>query len=160
MAGFEMPLFKTVRNSFITAFSLLLSTTALAHDVSNCAASVKDLRNLMGDPAFSNRWVEVSMDDGKPMTVSVTDQNGLLHFQFDKADEGIWAEISGVICKYGPDLEARLSREQITVGPAAHWVFALAVANGAAFMVRRRSSSQLKIDLQGWSGYFAPMAMK
>jgi len=160
MAGFEMPRLMTVRDSFIAAFSVLLSTTVLAHDAANCASSIKDLRNLVGDPAFSSRWAEVSMDDGKPMTVAVTDRNGLLHFQFVKSGEGVWAEISGVICKNGPDLEARLSREQITVGPAAHWVFAVAVANGAAFTVRRRSSNQLKIDLQGWSGYFAPTAMK
>lgn len=150
----------TGRRAFITIYLLLISVAAYADDVRGCAATIKDLRALVGDPAFSSRWAEASMDDGKPMVVSIFEHNGILQLQFIKTGEGLWAEISGVICKNGHDLEARLSKEQITVGPAAHWMFGLAIANGAVFTLRRRLSNQLQIETQGWRGSFVPSVMK
>lgn len=150
----------TTRAAFTAVLLILLSMSANAHVVPGCAATIKELRALVDDPAFSSRWTEASMDDGKPMSVSIFERNGVLQLQFIKAGEGLWADISGVICKNGPDLEARFSKEQITVGPAAHWLVGLGIANGAVFTLRRRLSNQLQIETSGWRGSFVPSVTK
>ena len=94
------------------------------------------------------------MNDGKPLVVSIIERNGSLLLEFMKTGEGLWAEISGALCKTGTDLEARMSKEQVYFGPAANWIFRLAVANGGMFTLRRRVSSQLQIEANGWSGRF------
>lgn len=99
------------------------------------------------------------MDDGKPMVVSIIERNGKLLLEFIKTGEGLWVEVSGVICKTGLDFEARISKEQIVLGPAANWMLSLAIANGGVFTLRRRISNQLQIDAQGWSGRFVPTAI-
>lgn len=99
------------------------------------------------------------MDDGKPLVVTIVERNGALLLEFIKTGEGLWAEISGVICNNGVDLELRMSKEQISLGPAAHWMLSIALANGGIFTLRRRMSSQLQIETQGWSGRFVPTAM-
>ncbi|MFZ4539132.1 hypothetical protein [Propionivibrio sp.] len=137
----------------------LLTLSAHAHDAHGCAATIKDLRILADDPSFARRWSEVSMDDGKPLVVTIVERNGALLLEFIKTGEGLWAEISGVICNNGVDLELRMSKEQISLGPAAHWMLSIALANGGIFTLRRRMSSQLQIETQGWSGRFVPTAM-
>lgn len=149
----------TIRGSCLAIFLLLISINVHAYDVPGCASSIGELRTLVGDPLFSSRWVEVSMDDGKPMVVSIIERNGKLLLEFIKTGEGMWAVISGVICKSGIDLEARISKEQIVLGPAANWVVNLAIANGGIFTMRRRLANQLQIETQGWSGRFIPTAI-
>ena len=106
----------SIRGSCLATFLLLISINVYAYDVPGCASSIGELRTLVGDPLFSSRWVEVSMDDGKPMVVSIIERNGKLLLEFIKTGEGMWAVISGVICKSGVDLEARMSKEQIVLG--------------------------------------------
>jgi hypothetical protein len=145
-----------MRRFYIAILFLLLSLGAHADNGSGCASTIKELRILAGDPIFSNRWTEISMDDGKPMVASIIERNGKLLIEFIKTGEGLWAEISGVICKTGLDLEARISKEQIVIGPAANWMLSLAIANGGVFTLRRHLSNQLQIETQGWSGRFVP----
>ncbi|WP_422901964.1 hypothetical protein [Propionivibrio sp.] len=148
-----------MRDVCIAILLLLLSLSAHAHDAQGCAATIKDLRILAEDPSFALRWSEISMDDGKPLKVSIVERNGALLLEFMKTGEGLWAEISGVICKSGVDLELRMPREQINLGPATNWMLSLALANGGVFTLRRRMSNQLQIETQGWSGRFVPTAM-
>jgi hypothetical protein len=134
----------------------LLPTLAQAHDTPDCASTIQELRMLTGDPQFSRRWEEVSMDDGKPLVVSIVERNGSLRLEFMKTGEGLWAEIAGALCKTGNDLEARMSRDQISLGSSANWIFRLALANGGVFTLRRHLPSQLQIETRGWSGRFVP----
>ena len=99
------------------------------------------------------------MDDGKPLVVSIIERNGALSLEFIKTGEGLWAEVSGVVCKAGGDLEVRMAKEQVNLGPAANWMLSLALANGGVFTMRRRVSNQWQIETQGWSGRFVPTAM-
>lgn len=148
-----------MRCSYVAIVLLLLSFGAHADSGSGCASTIKELRILAGDPIFSKRWAEVSMDDGKPMVVSIIERDGKLLIEFIKTGEGLWAEISGVICKTGLDLEARTSKEQIVIGPAANWMLSLAIGNGGVFTLRRHISNQLQIETQGWSGRFVPTVL-
>ena len=97
------------------------------------------------------------MDDDKPLVVSIIERNGALSLEFLKVGQGLWAKTSGVICKTGTSLEARVSKEQIIVGPAANWMLSLALANGGVFTMHRHASNRLQIETQGWSGRFAPV---
>jgi hypothetical protein len=127
-----------------------------AQETAGCASTLKSFRGLLGDAAFSSRWIEVSMDDGKPLLVDIVERNGTLQLAFVKTGAGLWAEVSGVICRNGVDFEARIAREQVVLGPAAHWALGFALANGGVFTLRRRAPNQLQIETQGWSGRFAP----
>lgn len=149
----------TMRRSCIAFFLLLISINVHADDVSGCASSIGELRTLVGDPLFSRRWVEVSMDDGKPLVVSIIERNGKLLLEFIKTGEGMWAEISGVICKSGGGFEVRLSKEQVVLGPAANWMLSLAIADGGVFVLRRHLANQLQIETRGWRGRFIPRAI-
>lgn len=149
----------TMRASCIAIFLLLISINLHAHEVPGCASTIGDLRTLVGDPLFSRRWVEVSMDDGKPMVVSIIERNGKLLLEFIKSGEGMWAEISGAVCKSGLGFEVRLSREQVVLGPAANWMLSLAIADGGVFTLRRHLANQLQIETRGWRGRFIPTAM-
>ena len=148
-----------MRDKYVAISLFLLSFSVHAHDDRGCASTITELRYLVGDPLFSSRWAEVSMDDSKPLVVSFVDRKGGLMLEFMKTGEGLWAEISGVICKSGVDLEARMSKEQINMGPAANWMLGLALANGGVFTIRHAMSKQLQIETQGWSGRFVPMAI-
>ena len=97
------------------------------------------------------------MDDGKPMIVSISDQDGQLQFEFVKTGEGIWAELRGTICKTGEALEMRVAREQIHLGPAAHWALGWPLANGGVFTFRQRAPNRLQIATHGWKGSFIPL---
>lgn len=148
-----------MRGLSIAILLLLLPIGTYAHDSPGCATTIKALRILAGDPLFSSRWSEISMDDGKPLVVSIVERNGALSLEFIKTSEGLWAEISGGICKTGADLELRTTKEQVSLGPAANWMLGFALANGGVFTLRRRVSNQWQIETQGWSGRFVPTAM-
>jgi len=97
------------------------------------------------------------MDDGKPLKVSITEKNGVLSVAFVKTSKGLWADISGVICKTDKDMEIRFTAEQIRFGPAASWVLRYVLSNGGKFTLTRIGAKQLRVATTGWSGMFAPM---
>ena len=100
------------------------------------------------------------MDDGKPMLVSIIEQDGKLALEFIKTGEGLLANISGIICKAGTELEARFSKEEILLGPAANLMLRLVIADGGVFTFSYRTPNELKINLQGWNGRFVPATVK
>jgi hypothetical protein len=139
---------------------MLLSPGVRANDASECAASIHELLILVGDPLFPRRWEEISMGDGKPLMVSIVQRNGGLLLEFIKTGEGMWAEVAGVICRSGPDLKLRTTKEQIGLGSAANWMLRLALANGGVFTLQRPAANQLRIATHGWNGRFVPAALE
>lgn len=146
------------RRGACIALLALLPLAATAQETGACASTLSEFRLLLDDSSFSNQWTEVSMDDGKPLLLSIAERNGALTIEFVKTGVGLWAEISGVVCKRGAELEARVGKDRISLGPAAHWLLALALANGGVFTLSRRSAKQLQIETPGWSGRFVPTA--
>ena len=98
------------------------------------------------------------MDDGKPLRISIRENNDALTLEFIKTGEGRWAELTGVICKIGADLELRFGKEQVHLGPAANWMLRLALADGGVFRLRQPAPALLHIATHGWSGHFRPLA--
>jgi hypothetical protein len=109
----------------------------------------------MDDPAFPLKWHETTMDDGKPLVVSIHERGGTLHLEFIKIGEGLWAETAGIICAKDADLETRFTSEQIRMGPAAGWATRAAFANGGHFTLARLGTDRLRIETTGWSGTFS-----
>ena len=138
------------------AFLLLALASIGRAQETRCAASLSDFSRLLGNTALARHWVEVSMDDGKPLLVALGERDGRLSLEFVKTGAGLWAEISGVICPAGNDLELRVAREQIRFGPASHWTVRAMLANGGVFALRPGVRDQLHIETQGWSGRFVP----
>lgn len=146
------------RSCGVLCVSLLLSLGCHAQASPACAANLSELRRLLGDADFPQAWEETSMDDGKPLRVTILEKEGSLWLEFIKAREGLWAQSAGVICRAGHDFETRFGSEQIHLGPAANWVLRLALANGGKFTLTRLGSGSLRIAGGGWSGTFLPIA--
>ena len=162
----DVPGFQSVTERFIPSmravFLLPLLAQALtpqSHARENlaCAATLTELRILLGDPAFPLQWEEIAMDDGKPLQVSIQEQKGSLLLDFTKTREGLWAQSTGAICRTGADLEIRFTGEQIRVGRAASWLMRLSLVNGGTFTLTRLGTEKLRIATNGWNGIFVPV---
>jgi hypothetical protein len=138
--------------------SVLLCQTGQALALPGCAASISELTRLLGEPAYPVKWEETSMDDGKPLRVSILEKDGALWLEFFKTGQGLWAQTAGVICRAGNDYEIRFGADQIRFGPAAHWVLRLALGSGGKFTLSRLGPNQLRIVGGGWQGVFVPVA--
>ena len=143
------------RMSLWIFLSVLLHSPGAAADSSGCATTMSELGNLMGEPSFPRVWKETTMDDGKPLVLSIVESNGSLLLGFNKTGEGLWAESFGVICKSGSDLEARFSAKQIRLGPAAGWLLRSALKSGGKFTLTKLGADQLRIATRGWRGEFS-----
>jgi hypothetical protein len=121
-----------------------------------CFASLNELRKVLNDPRASLQWEETSMDDGKPLVVSIFESKGALVLEFIKTKEGLWAEGTGAVCASGADLEISFSRDQLRMGPASGWLLRSLLGQGGKFTLTRLGSDQLRIATSGWSGTFVP----
>ena len=135
--------------------ALLLCAAARSQQQPVCATTLAGLRTLLNEPQFALSWRETSMDDGKPLLVSIQEREGALSLEFVKAGEGLWAQSSGALCRTDKGLEIRFTAQQIRIGPAANWMLRLALGNGGKFTLTRPAPAQLHIATTGWSGLFA-----
>src|SRR5258706_6927665 len=101
------------------------------HAASSCASTIAGLRSLLADESFALEWRETTMDDEKPLVLSVLERDGILFLVFVKTGEGLWAEGAALVCRDGEALEANLPSQNLKVGPAAGWRGRYAFANGA-----------------------------
>jgi hypothetical protein len=136
---------------FLSTFPL----NGQAQDLSKCATSIGELKILLDDQSFPLKWIETTMDDGKPLQVSILEKSGILNVEFRKASAGLWAESSGAICKIGSEIEIRFTKDQIRFGSAANWALRYALRNGGKFSVAKINASQLRLATTGWSGDFS-----
>jgi hypothetical protein len=137
---------------------ILLSTFSLdgqAQNPSQCATSIGELKILLDDQSFPLRWIETTMDDGKPLRVSILEKSGILNVEFIKTDVGTWAESFGAICKNESEIEIRFTKDQIHFGSAANWVLRYALRNGGKFSMTKIGVNQLRLATTGWSGLFS-----
>lgn len=137
---------------------LLLPLASETHASQTCSATVSELGIMFGNQAFPLKWEETTMDDGKPLVMSIIENSGSLLLEFTKTGEGLWAESLGVICKTGTDFEARFSGKQIRLGPVANWILRHALRNGGKFTLTKLGPDQLRIATSSWSGTFSPAA--
>ena len=135
----------------------VLATAAGAGQTRPCALSLGELAGLVRQPGFAARWQETSMQDGKPLVVTLSEREGELHLQFVKAGEGLWAEGAASVCMNNGVLEALLPRGRIQVGPAANWLLRQSLASGARFALGLQPGGQLRIATPGWHGTFVPL---
>lgn len=121
-----------------------------------CVTSINELRNALGDQRASLQWEEISMNDGKPLVVSIFESKGALVLEFVKTREGLWAEGTGAVCSSGADLEISFDKDQLRMGPASGWLLRSLLGQGGKFTLTRLSANQLRIATSGWSGTFVP----
>ncbi|MDD2878872.1 MAG: hypothetical protein PHQ58_00410 [Rhodoferax sp.] len=143
---------------FCTCLTLFLPFSSHAQGDEKCVSTVTDLKAMLSDQAFPLKWEETTMDDGKPLMVSIAEKNGALSVAFVKSTKGLWADISGVICQTDKDLEIRFTAGQIRFGPAASWVLRYALSDGGKFTLTRIDVKQMRVATTGWSGVFAPVS--
>jgi hypothetical protein len=142
---------------FFLPFLLALNVShGEAHAAPTCAATISELETMLGAQAFPLKWKETTMGDGKPLVMSIIENNGSLALAFTKTGEGLWAESPGEICTSGTDFEARFSGKQIRLGPAASWILRYALKQGGKFTLTRTGPDQLRIATSSWSGDFFP----
>jgi len=135
---------------------MMLPLSSQAQVPEKCVSTLAGLKQLLNDPAFPLRWEETTMDDGKPLMVTISEKNGAASVEFVKRDKGLWADISGQICQAGTDLEIRFTAEQIHFGPAASWILRYLMGSGGKFTLTRLGPKELRVATTGWSGIFVP----
>ncbi|HEX5697381.1 MAG TPA: hypothetical protein VFX90_01915 [Rhodoferax sp.] len=133
---------------------LLVPLASHARDSQPCAASISELRNLLDDQTFPLKWEETTMNDGKPLVVTIFEKSGVLSVEFIKTRQGLWAQSFGVVCKTDVALEIRFNGEQIHFGPSAGWILRSALGHGGKFTLTRLEPKKLRIATTGWSGVF------
>ena len=121
-----------------------------------CVTSINELRNVLGDQRASLQWEETSMNDGKPLVVSIFESQGALVLEFIKTKEGLWAEGTGAVCGSGANLEISFDKNQLRMGPASGWLLRSLLGQGGKFTLTRLGADQLRIATSGWSGTFVP----
>ena len=146
------------RKYLLCLLPLFLPLDSEAQAAQTCAATVSELGVMFGNQTFPLKWEETTMDDGKPLVMSIVENNGSLLLEFTKTGEGLWAESLGVICKTGTDFEARFSAKQIRMGPAANWILRTALRNGGRFTLTKLGSDRLRVATSSWRGTFSPLA--
>jgi hypothetical protein len=139
-------------------FFLCLLAFAGANAVASpvCVTSVQELRNVLGDQRATLQWEEISMNDGKPLVVSIFESKGALVLEFVKTKEGLWAEGTGAVCGSGATLEISFDKDQLRMGPASGWLLRSLLGQGGKFTLTRLGADQLRIASSGWSGTFVP----
>jgi len=137
---------------------LLAAPGAEARAAAPCAASIRELRALFGDPSWPLRWRETTMNDGKPLVLSILERDGALFLEFYKTGEGLWAEGAGVVCRAGGEAGARFVADRVRFGAAANWVAQVALTTGGDFTLTSVGPGELRIETAGWGGTFAPRA--
>ena len=125
------------------------------HAAPSCATTIRDLKALMADASFPLKWHETTMDDGRPLVLSILERNGALLLEFVKTGDGLWAESAVVVCWKGSDLEASFTAEQVRLGPAANFATQVVFAGGGQFTLTRPGAEQLRVATTGWSGTFS-----
>jgi hypothetical protein len=148
-----------MRGMVVAICSCLLAPTLHAQEDAGCASSIRELRGLTGDQRFPLRWEEVSMDDGRPMVVSIAEDRGALHLQFVKHGEGQWAEGAATICRKGEAFEATMTAQALQLGPAANWIVRMMLDEGAVFTLHLQPGNRMQIATSGWSASFVPAAV-
>jgi hypothetical protein len=137
--------------------ALLLGSASAVQARRQCATTISELRVLAADPLFPLHWREVSMTDGKPLMVSITEREGAVFLEFVKTQEGLWAEGPAAICLSNTDLEARMPGGRLRLGSAAHWLLRHSMGRGAVFALSVTAPGQLRISTPGWSGTFTAL---
>jgi hypothetical protein len=125
-----------------------------------CARTIDELKSLLADQDLPLMWRETTMDDGKPLVLSIREHNGLLFLQFVKTDEGLWAEGVSVVCRNGTEIELRFVAEKMRMGPAANWAVQYTFTNGGQFTLTRLGAEELQVAMTGWSGKFSSVGVK
>lgn len=121
-----------------------------------CFTSINELRTVLGDQRATLQWEEISMNDGKPLVVSIFEGKGALVLEFVKTKEGLWAQGNGAICRNGADLEISFDKDQLRMGPASGWLLRSLLGQGGKFTLTRLGADQIRIATSGWSGTFVP----
>lgn len=133
----------------------LLLLPAVSHAQSErCARGFAEAGALLGRLQFARAWREVTMDDGKPLTLQISGEGPELRLSFIKAGEGLWAEGPVRVCRRAARVFAEIAGPQLRVGPAAGWAMRQLLAGGATFELAVRDNGQLRVALRGWSGDF------
>jgi len=140
---------------FVLWFLALAGVDALAAPA--CVTSINELRNVLGDQRASLQWEEISMNDGKPLVVSIFESKGAVVLEFVKTRGGLWGDGTGAVCGRGAGLEISFDKDQLRMGPASGWLLRSLLGQGGKFTLTRLSANQLRIATSGWSGTFVPI---
>jgi len=140
-------------------FFIHLAMAAATH----CVDTKADVRTLMTrsvgaefSQVLESPWSETTADDGKPLQITVSEQEGKLYMVFNKTKEGIWAEGPAQVCESEGDLKLKIIGKTIKLGQAAPWPIRWSMSDGASLGLKFKASDKLHVSTTGWSGDFVP----
>jgi len=142
------------RSCWASMIAVVLAPLPAWSQAHACAATFGEAARLLGDPALPQRWVETTMDDGKPLVALLSDRDGSLFLEFTKTRQGLWARGRASVCRAGEGIVAVMDSEAVDVGSTVNWLLRQAFARGAQLRLVRLPNGDLRISGPGWSGQF------
>jgi len=144
----------------ILLFSLIISTTAIAAE--NCASDLAAAKKMLGENHTATTWIETTANDCKPLFIQLSTKSNKLDLVFYKNREGFWAQGPASICpeEEGNELNAKISKQEITIGNAAPALIRWGLQGGADFTLTPKANGELRITTFGWTGTFVPSTEK
>ncbi len=134
--------------ALLFAILFLVSNLALAEE---CASTIAELRNIVGNAAAPLNWKENS--NKNPLILKLSQGSGAILLKLSNS-KGPWADVVGVICKTGGDsYVARVS--SMTWGPAAPSMAKMARIR--EIKLKLPYQSLLKVSVSMFSFEFSPL---
>jgi hypothetical protein len=93
----------------------LFQFSVVTHAAGNCANSIAELKTLVGNPGLATRWLENAKKN--QLTLNLSNNGGNLKLLLTTA-KGMWATVSGTICKVAPE-QYVATVANMSWGPAA-----------------------------------------
>jgi hypothetical protein len=145
----------------------MMTFLSIAFAAATCAGTRPELERMMiiehGEKfaqVLNVGWVETTADDGKPLVITVKEQNSKLYFTFDKTKEGIWAEGPAQICHEDDEMVLKVSGKDIKLGTEAPWPLRISMSGGTKLRLKFKDTENLHVSATGWSGDFRPTVQK
>lgn len=132
-------MFKVSVNAF-----LFLAVSGFASAQAECFTSTSQLQTNK----IKTKWVETSMDDGLPLTISVSNAGGGLVYTAKK-NGAIWLKGNVQVCKDGSNVKMTLHRNTVTDN--VPMLARGAMKGDKSFDI---NGNQIKIGGMGWGGVF------
>jgi len=130
-------------------FYIILILASFSAQANECASSISELRDLVGNADLPVNWIEKGKD---PLVLSVKNGGDKLALRIRKGSAS-WADVTGVICRKGKNYVAKV--ENISWGSAAPGV--VKGVKIKEMSLKLPYHSQLKVSVSLLSFEFTPL---
>lgn len=125
-----------------------LLATVRAWSEPNCFKSIADLKRAQ----VHTLWQETTADDGKPLNISVSEQNDQLYVDVVKGGE-TWIAGLAEICERDEKVTVRL-KKGMKIGESVPTIVSMALKADPELTMKKRGPDKMRVSTLAWGGDF------